>query len=161
MQHLNLRLFRDHVGLRNRDRGLLRLQCLNVNGPLLRRQPSLADERAIAIPGYFCKLAVGLSLLKRRLELPQRSVSLRNLMIQFGSHDFRQQLPSLHSISDIDLALVDIAAGAREDVCDGKRRRRGRQGDDFGATARPHRGQPHLRNKVAALQGGVGYFALL
>ena len=48
VQHLQLRLFRHDIGLRDRDRGLLCLQGLNVGGALLRGQPALlhqADRR--------------------------------------------------------------------------------------------------------------------
>ena len=37
-------------------------------------------------------------------------------MIELGGDDFRQQLSLLDVIADVDVSLVDVAAGAGEDV---------------------------------------------
>src|SRR5262245_50606843 len=80
-------------------------------------------------------------------------------MIELGSDDLRQQLPLLDAIPDIDLALLDVAAGAGEDVGDRERGGRGRQADHHVVGARAHRRQPKARHEVALLlgcrQGGV------
>src|SRR6185437_13041333 len=78
-----------------------------------------------------------------------------DLMIQLRCHDFGQQLSSFYVVADIDLALVDVATGARENICVRERRGGGRQSDDFGTGARPHGRDSYLWNQVAArLQGG-------
>ena len=46
VQHLQLRLLRHHIGLRDRDRGLLRLQGLDVDRALLLRSASPASPAA-------------------------------------------------------------------------------------------------------------------
>jgi len=140
---------------------LLRLQILNVDGALLRGQPALADQRAVTIPGHFCKFAVGLRLLQRRLQLTQRGLGLRDLVVEFGSDDLRQQLSRLHLVADVDFALGDIAAGAGEDICSRERRRGGGQTDDLDAVAGLYRCHADLRDEIVALLRGGDHLSVL
>ena len=90
-------------------------------------QPALLHQRPVAIPRDLGKLPVRLSLLQRRLELTERRLRLCDLMIELRCYDFGQQLPCLHVVADIDLALVDVAAGARKHIGGRECRGRGRQ----------------------------------
>ena len=108
-------------------------------------------QRTIAIPGDLGEFAVRLGLLQRRLELTERRLGLCDLVVQLRRDDFGQQLPGLDPVTDIDFALVDIAAGARKDIGGRESRRGRRQADGFGAGARPHGRNTNLRDQVAAL----------
>ena len=57
-------------------------------------------------------------------------------MIELGRGDLGQQLARLDVVADIDLALVDVAAGAGKDIGGGEGRRGGRQADRHRAGAR-------------------------
>ena len=92
---------------------------------LLRRHPSFLDQVAVAIVGDLREIPARLRLLQRRLVLAQRRLSLSNLVIEFGRRDLRQQIAGLHMIADIDLARLDVAVGASEDI--GRREREGRR----------------------------------
>ena len=55
-----------------------------------------------------------------RFGLLQRGLRLRDLVIELWRGDLGQKLPCLDAIADIDIALVDIAAGPRKDVGGGE-----------------------------------------
>ena len=68
VQHVELRLLGDDVGLRDaRPRLPGACSVCSSIGALLLRQPALLDQRLVAIPGDLRKLAVRLRLLQRRL----------------------------------------------------------------------------------------------
>ena len=69
-------------------------------------------------------------LLQRGFGLLERGLGLRDLMIELGRRDLGQKLACLDAVADIDIALVDIAAGPREDVRRRECRGRGGQGDE-------------------------------
>jgi len=161
VQHLQLGLLCHHIGLCYRDTSLLRLQGLNVGGALLRGQPALLHQRTVAIPGHLGEFAVCLRLLQGCLELAERRLGLRNLVIEFRCHDFGQQLAGLHPVADVDFALVDITAGARKDIGDRERRCGRRQIDDFDAGAGSYRRNTDLGDKVPALPRRRNHLAVL
>ena len=72
-------------------------------------------------------------------------------MIELGRGDLREKLALLDVVADIDVALVDIAAGTGEDVCRGKGRGGGRQGDGHGAVARLDRANADLGHEIGPL----------
>ena len=79
---------------------------------------------------------------------------IRHPSAELRGDDLHQQLPLLHVIADVDVALVDIAAGASEYVGDRKRGGRGRQRDRHIIPARPHRLNPQGRDGIETLLGG-------
>ncbi len=150
-EHLEQRLLRRHIGLRNVDRGLPRLQGESIGVTLLRGHPAFIDQRAVAPPGHPCKLHIRLRLLHRCLELLQRRFRLGDLVVELRGDDLDQQLALLHVVADIDIALFDVAACASKDVggreCGGG----SRQADDHGAVARAHRSHAQSWHKIATL----------
>ena len=114
----------------------------------------MLDQWTVASPGHPRELLVRLRLLHRRLELRKRRLGLGDLVVELRGDDLHQQLPLLHVIADVDIALVDIAAGASEYVGDRKRGGRGRQRDRHIISARPHRLNPQGRDGIETLLGG-------
>ena len=133
---------------------MLRLQGQPIVVALLEREPSLLDQLAITPIGDFGELTACLCLLQCRLVLGQRRLGLRNLVVEFGGGDIRQQRSRLDPIADIDVALLDVAVGAREDVRCLKGRRGGRQSDAYLAVAGTDGGHANVGNKRPALLGG-------
>src|SRR6202043_2425250 len=117
------------VRLGHADRSLLGLQGQAIIVALLQREPTLLDEIAVARVGDLGEIAARLCLLQCRLVLGQRRLGLRDLVVELGSGDVRQQRASLDPIADIDIALFDVAAGARENIRRLERRGRRGQGD--------------------------------
>ena len=143
-----------NIGLSHSHRGLLRLQGQAIVVALLKREPSLLDQIAVARIGDLGEITACLRLLQCRLILGQRRLGLRNLVVEFGGGDVRQQGSRLDPIADIDVALFDIAAGAREDIRRLECRRRRRQGDGNFAVAGADRSHANVGNKGPALLGG-------
>ena len=76
-------------------------------------------------------------------------------MIEFRRGDLSQKLAILDAVADVDVALVDIAAGAGEDVGLGESRGGARQGDEHGLVARLDRGDMEARHEIGLpLRGG-------
>ena len=161
IEHLEQGLLRRHVALRNADRGLSRPQGQSVGISLLRGHPTLVDQRAVAVPGHLCEILVRVRLLQGCLVLDQRSLGLGDLVVELRDADLRQQLSCLHPIADVGAALVDVAAGAGIDIRRGKRQGGGRQCDDHGGVAGPHRGHPDARHERATLLGSRGDILML
>jgi hypothetical protein len=88
-------------------------------------------------------------------------LGLLNLMLDLRCGDMRKQLAGLHVVTDINVALVDIAAGAGEDIGLSERRRRGRQSNDHGGIARLDGGDAELGHIVLMLRGGIGNLPML
>src|SRR5262249_25497189 len=124
-------------------------------------QPSLLNQGAVAIVGDLCEISAGLRLLQRRLVLGQRSLSLCNLVIEFGRPDLRQQIARLHMIADIDLARLDVAVGASENIGRRERKGRARQADGRLAAGSVRLGYGNGRDKVPLLLGSRHDLALL
>ena len=74
-------------------------------------------------------------------------------MVDLRRGDFGEKLSLLHLIADIDIALGDIAAGAREDIGGREGRRRAGQRHQHGGVARLDRGCAHCRHEVLAHRG--------
>ena len=128
--------------------------CCAVSQPCFTSGPS-RSQVTLASSRFACACcSAALSLTERRL-------GLCDLVVEFGRHDFGQQLARLHPVADIDFALVDITAGARKDIGDRESRRGRRQIDDFGAGARPHRRNTNLRYQIAALLRRRNHLAML
>lgn len=86
------------------------------------------SDRRPPTAGHLGQLTVGLRLGQGPSKLSQGRVGLRNLVIELWRDDLGQQLALLDVVSNVDLALGDIAAGAREDIGAGECRGRCRQG---------------------------------
>src|SRR5229473_2681117 len=84
-----------------------------------------------------------------------------DLVIELGRHDRGQELACFHPVADIDVALIDVAAGTGEDVGGGEGRRRAGQADDPIGLAGPHRADTDGRHEVAPLLGGCHDLAIL
>src|SRR4029078_1402498 len=82
-------------------------------------------------------------------------------MLDLRCGDMRKQLAGLHVVADIDVALVDITAGAGEDVGLGERGRRGWQRDGHCKIARVDGGDAELGHIVLMLRGGIGNLPML
>ena len=117
LEYPNLGFLGGNIRLGHAHRGLLRLQGQAIVVALLKREPSLLDQIAVARIGDLGELTACLGLLQRRLVLGQRRLGLRNLVVEFRRGDFRQQGSGLDPIADVDVALFDVAAGARENIC--------------------------------------------
>ena len=154
LEYSNLGLLGCNIRLRHAHRGLLRLQGQAIIVALLERQPSLFDEIAVARIGDLGEVAACLRLLQRGLVLGQRRLGLRNLVVEFGGGNVRQQGAGLDLIADVDVALLDVAAGAREDVRRFECGRRRRQADGHLAVAGADRGDANIGNKRPALLRG-------
>ena len=68
-----------------------------------------------------------LILVPRRVSLLQTILILRDLVLDLGRSDLREELPGLDVIADIDIALQHIAAGAGINICRLEAERRGGQ----------------------------------
>jgi hypothetical protein len=75
-------------------------------------------------------------------------------MLDLRRGDVGEEVAFLDIVADVDVALVDIAAGAREDIRLGKCRRGGRQGDDHSRIAWLDGGDAELRHIVFMLLCG-------
>src|SRR5262249_38479487 len=122
-------LLSQDVMLRDGNCGLPRLEGLEVDVALLWGNPALLDQRFVPAPGHLCEFSAGLRLLPRRLELIDRRLVLRDLVVELGYRELRQQISRLDAIPDLNIALVDIAGRAGKDVRRGECGRRARQGD--------------------------------
>ena len=87
VQDPQLRLLCRDIRLRDGDRGLARLETQAIGIALLLRDPTLMDERLVAIPGDLGEIAIGFRLLQRCLQLRERPLGLRNLMLKLGGRD--------------------------------------------------------------------------
>jgi hypothetical protein len=121
MQHRDLRLLGGNVRLGYANCRLLRLEPEPVRIALLRGHPPFFDQRLVALPGHVRKIRIGLVLAQRRLRLAEVGLRLLDLMVELWSGDLGEKLALLDVVADVDIALVDIAAGAGEDVRFGKR----------------------------------------
>src|SRR5713226_886630 len=133
---------------------LLRLQGQAIVVALLKREPSLLDQIAVARVGDLGEFSACLGLLQCRLALGQRRSGLRNLVVELRGGNVRQQSSGLDPVADVDVALFDVAAGAREDIRGLECRRGRRQGDGDLAVAGADRGDANVRNKGPALLRG-------
>src|SRR6202035_3217951 len=77
------------IGLSHSYRGLLRLQGQAIVVALLKREPSLLDQFAVAPIGDVGEITACLGLFQCRLVLGQRRLGLRNLVVEFGSGNIR------------------------------------------------------------------------
>src|SRR6476646_7042275 len=64
-------------------------------------------------------------------------------------------------VTDVDVALVDITASAREDIRLSERQGRGRQGNECGAVTCLDRGNTQARHEIGSLLGGGRSLKLL
>ena len=133
---------------------MLRLQGQAIVVALLKREPSLFDQIAVARIGDLGELTACLRLLQGRVILGQRRLGLRNLVVELGGGNVRQQGSRLDPIADIDVALFDVAVGARKNIRRLKCRRRRRQGDGNLTVAGADRSHPDVGNKGPALSRG-------
>ena len=154
LEDSNLGFLGGNIGLSHSHCRLLRLQGQAIVVALLKREPSLLDQIAVARIGDLGELAACLRLLQCRLVLGQRCLGLRNLVVEFGGGDVRQQGAGLDPIADVDIALFDIAVGAREDIRRLKRRCRRGQGDGNFIVAGADRSHANVGNKGPALLRG-------
>jgi hypothetical protein len=95
------------------------------------------------------KIAIGLRLQERRAQLRERAFGLRDLMLDLGRGDLDEQIACLDTAADVDIALGNVAAGARIDVglLEGFRRAGPGHGSD-GVAGADH-GRAHHRHKTA------------
>ena len=70
---------------------MLRLQGQAIVVALLKREPPLFDQLAVARIGDLGEFPACLRLLQRGLVLGQRRLGLRNLVVEFGGGNVRQQ----------------------------------------------------------------------
>jgi hypothetical protein len=105
--------------------------------------------------------ALGFVLVLRRLSRLQTVAVLRDLVLDLGSGDFGQELPGLDVIADIDIALGDIAAGARIDVGLHKAERRCGQCHVQPSEPLRHLLDMHARDEVRLPLGGGRDLAML
>ena len=116
LEDSNLGFLGGNIGLSHSDRRLLRLQGQAIVVALLKREPSLRDQLAVARIGDLGEIPACLRLLQCRLILSQRRLGLRDLVVELGGGDVSQQGSRLDPIADIDVALFNVAVGAREDI---------------------------------------------
>src|SRR5450631_1284529 len=163
LEDANLGLLGGNIRLSYSDGCLLCLQGQAIVVALLKREPSLRDQLAVTCIGDLRKIAACLRLLQCRLVLGQRRLGLRNLVVEFGGGNVRQQGSRLDPIADIDVALFDVAAGARENIRRLECRRGRRQGYGNFAVAGANRGDANVGNSGPdLLRGGRdGKFGLV
>ena len=103
---------------------VLGLIVIPIGVAQLLRRPPLFGKDGNTLAGDLCRRALGFVLALRRLSLLQTVLILGNLGLDFGCSDLGEKLPRFDVISDIDIALQHIAAGARINVCcfEGERR---------------------------------------
>ena len=143
-----------NIRQRHSDRSLLSLQGQPIIVSLLKREPSLLDQIAVARIGDLGEVTACLRLLQCRLVLGQRRLGLRDLVVELRGGDIRQQGSRLDPIADVDVALFDVAAGARENIrCLERRRGRG-QGDVNFAVAGADHGHANVGDKIPDLLRG-------
>ena len=160
-EHLELILLRRHIGLRDANGGLARLDRIDVDRALLLRYPTVTNQRLIPAPCHLSQIQVGFRLLQRRRELDKRRLILRDLMIQFRYSELRKKLAGLDVIADIDIALFDVAGSACIDVRIRERGGRCRQGHDDVPRTRADGRDTNARHEIANLPGGRRDRALL
>lgn len=102
---LDLRLLRRDIRLCNADGGLLSLEILPIDVALLQRHPAFVHERLVARPSRGGKIGIGLLLAQGCLALTERGLGLGDLMVDLGCRDLGEDLPCLHMVADIDIAL--------------------------------------------------------
>src|ERR1700751_488716 len=88
------------------------------------------------------------------LVLCQRRLRLRDLVVEFGGGDFRQQGAGLDLIADVYIPLFDIAARSSEDICRLKGGCRCRQRDGYRSLARADCRDAHTWLEGTVLFGG-------
>ena len=94
-QRLEQVLLSSHVGPRDVDCRIIRLQGLDVDCALLLGCPAFTDQRPVPVPGYLRELQVGLRLLQRRSEPIERRFVLGNLVIESGTASPASKSPCL------------------------------------------------------------------
>jgi hypothetical protein len=102
---LDLRLLRRDIRLCNADGSLLSLEILAIDVALLQRHPAFVHERLVACPSRGGKIGIGLLLAQGCLALTERGLGLGDLMVDLGCRDLGEDLPCLHMVADIDIAL--------------------------------------------------------
>jgi hypothetical protein len=145
-EYSNLSFLGGNIRLSHSNRSVLCRQRQAIVVTLLKGKPSLLDQFAGTPIGDVCKIVTCLGLLQGRLVLGQRCPGLRNLVVQLRGGNLRQQGAGLDPITDIDIALFDVAAGAREDVRGLEGRRGRRQADRDLAVAGADRGDANFGN---------------
>ena len=142
------------VRLGDTDRGVLGFEAQSIGVAELCGRPALLDQRADAIVGDLRELLACLVLPKRRLRLGKRCLRLRDLVIELGSGELGKDVARLHTAADIDVALENVAIGARENIRRLERRRGRGQTDGDLAVAGAHRGDANLGHEVQYLLRG-------
>ena len=130
---------------------MLCLQGQAIVVALLKCEPSLFDQFAVARIGDLGELLACLGLPQCRLILGQRRLGLRNLVVELRGGNVRQQGSGLDAIADVDVALFDVAAGARENIRRLKGRRGRRQADRNLAVAGADQRDANVGDKSPAL----------
>ena len=161
IEHLKQGLLRRHIGLRDADRGIARLEGQPIGISLLRSHPPFVDQRAVALPCHLRQVLVRPRLLHRCFVLDERRLGLGDLMIKLRAVICASSSSGLDAVADVDVALVDIAAGASKDVRRRERQGGGGQCDGHGGAARLHGRHANARHEVAALLGSRRDLALL
>jgi hypothetical protein len=148
--------------LRDGNCGLPRLDGLDVHCALLLGHPAFVDQGFVAAPCILRELEARVGLVPRRLELIERRLVLRNLVIELRHCELRQQISCLDAIPDVDVALGDVAGRAGIDTRRGECSRRAGQGDRNRRSA-PRRGRRSPLGSCrppwplpSSVQGGFG-----
>jgi hypothetical protein len=102
-QYLKLGLLGTDVCLRDSDRGLLRPQVQPFCVCLLTRDPALACQIAVAVPGDARDLPLRFRLVERRLADGERRLGLGDLAIKLWGGNLGEKLVRLNVIPDVDV----------------------------------------------------------
>ena len=90
LKYANLSFLRGNIGLSHSHCSLLRLQGQTIIVALLEREPSLPDQIAVTRIGDLREVPACLCLVQCGLDLGQRRLGLRNLVVELRGGDVRQ-----------------------------------------------------------------------
>ena len=147
--------------MRDVDSGLVSLDGLEVDIALMRSYPSILDQRFVAAPGRLRERRIGFRLLHCGLQLRERGLVLRNLVVELGHCELCEQFALLDVIPDIDVALGNVAGGTGVDVGGTESCRGARQRDGNDGWTCLDRRDKHGRREVARLIGCLKRLPLL
>ncbi len=158
---LDLILLRGDIVCRAVNRRIAGFEGLQVDVALLTGDPAFLNQIVVSVPGHLCEPLASLRLIQRRLELLERCLVLRNLVIELRYGELRQQIARLDAIPDVYVALGDIAGRAGVDVRRGEGGGCAGQVDRKRVGARFHRCNLQGWHSITLVLGSRGHLSLL